>query len=65
MKKFTLYWKTGQREVVKGDTIAHAMMLAGYGGGALGALDFFAHGDDDGYVWDSQKHNWVSKNPVV
>jgi len=37
-KTFTLYWRTGTREVVTGKDTADAMTRAGYGGGATRAL---------------------------
>lgn len=39
MKVFTLFWLDGTREA--------AMNNAGYGAGALRALDFYAEGDDN------------------
>ena len=48
---FTLYWRMGKREVVKGETIAKAMTLAGYSGGAVAALDFFVNGEDHDWEW--------------
>lgn len=59
--KFTLFWLDGKREVVGGRTIAEAMTLAGYGRGALRALDFFAPGDNQGYWWDKKAREWRSK----
>lgn len=56
--KFTLYWRTGHREVVSGRTIAEAMTLAGYGGGAIRALDFHAVGDNTEYEWDAVAREW-------
>ena len=41
MKTFELHWLTGKVDVVKGDTIQQAFTLAGYGGGALAALDYW------------------------
>ena len=41
MNKFTVYWLTGDREVLEGETIANAFTLGGYGGGAINAVDFF------------------------
>lgn len=58
--KFTLYWRTGKREVVQGRTIAEAMTLAGYGGGAVRALDFYANGDDTEYRWVELSREWVA-----
>jgi len=42
-KKFLLRWKPGAGSdcVVEGDTIEEAMMLAGYSGGAVRALDYY------------------------
>lgn len=40
-KTFKLHWLHGDTEVIKGNTIAEAFMLAGYGGGAIRALDWY------------------------
>lgn len=45
MKKFTLFWLTGKSKIIKGNNVAIAMMIAGYCGGAVRALDFYAEGD--------------------
>jgi hypothetical protein len=58
---YTLYWRTGDREIVKGENAAQAMTLAGYGGGAVGALDFYANGEDHGYIWNAGKKAWMQK----
>lgn len=62
--KFTLFWLDGRREVVQGRTIAEAMTLAGYGGGALRALDFYASGDNTGYWWEDATREWHNKEIV-
>ena len=59
MNTYTLYWRTGKRELVHGADIAQAMTLAGYGNGAVSALDFYATGDDTDYEWDSEKRDWL------
>jgi len=41
MKKFKLYWLDGKEEVVEGTSIADAFMRAGYGNGAIRALDYY------------------------
>lgn len=56
--KFTLYWRTGHREVVQGRNAAEAMTLAGYGGGAIRALDFWARGEDHNYTYDPATREW-------
>lgn len=56
--KFTLYWRTGKREIVRGRDCAEAMTLAGYGGGAIRALDFYAEGDNTEYQWNPTTSEW-------
>ena len=56
---FTLYWRTGDREIVQGRSIAEAMTLAGYSGGAVAALDFYAEGDNTEYAWDAASREWL------
>ena len=60
LSAFTLYWRDGRRDVVQGsgNTPADAMNRAGYSSGAVRALDFWAHGDDRGYVWNPQTREW-------
>lgn len=58
MKKFTLFWLTGEKNVVEGTDVADAMNKAGYSNGALRALDFYANGDNNDYVWNDEKHSW-------
>lgn len=42
MKKFKLHWRgTSPAEIVEGNTIADAFNRAGYGAGALAALDYY------------------------
>ena len=58
MMTFTLYWRTGKRETVSGSTVETAMTLAGYSGGAVRALDFWARGDCHNYIWNAETRNW-------
>lgn len=60
MKQFTLYWKTGTRQVVEGENILQAMVHAGYSSGAVRALDFYAEGDNGEYQWDGKM--WSKPN---
>lgn len=41
MKTFTLYWLDGLTEQIFGYDIADAFRRAGYGAGALKALDYY------------------------
>lgn len=57
-----LYWLSGETEIVRGTTIADAMNKAGYGGGAVTALDFYKEGEQSTYQWDAAKKTWI-QNP--
>lgn len=60
---FTLYWLTGEAQVVAGPDIATAMNNAGIGAGALGALDFHSEGTPDpDWYWNKDKHSWCRKS---
>ena len=61
INSYTLFWLTGKREIVKGEDPAQAMTLAGYGGGAVRALDFYANGENDEYEWNPDKRDWIKK----
>jgi len=50
MKKYTYYWLDGKREVLEGNDPSDAMNKAGYGAGALRALDFYSASDCKDYV---------------
>lgn len=41
MKKFKFYWKDGSSFESEGYDVAYAFSRAGYGGGAINALDWF------------------------
>jgi hypothetical protein len=50
MKKFLLVWLDGKTEEVSGVDIADAFRRAGYGGGAIRALDYYKEVKEDGLV---------------
>lgn len=58
MEKFTFYWLTGNKNVLEGEDPANALTLAGFGGGSVRALDFYAEGDNKEYKWDANKKRW-------
>lgn len=41
MKKFKLFWLDGSTEIIRGTSISDAFTMAGYGAGALRALDYY------------------------
>lgn len=61
MKKFRLYWLDGKTEIVEGNDIADAFSKAGYGAGAMGALDFYDNGELQSYEWNSVEKKWRMK----
>lgn len=65
MKKYTLFWLTGDTQIVKGDKPHEAMNNAGIGAGALRALGFYMEGDQrDNWEWDKENRNWLKKVPM-
>lgn len=61
MKEYTIYWRDGKRDVLTGSNAANAFTNAGYGAGAMGAVDFYADGDDDSYEWNAKTREWNKK----
>lgn len=61
MKKFRLYWLDGKTEIVEGDDITDAFSKAGYGAGAMRALDFWDNGELQSYEWNSVEKAWRMK----
>lgn len=58
MNTYTLFWLTGETDIIKGDTISDAFRRSGYGGGSINALDFYEIGDKrDDYIWENKK--WI------
>lgn len=59
-KTFTLFWLYGNSELIHGESIADAMTKAGYGNGAIRALDFHSEGDKrDQYQWVTEKREGI------
>jgi hypothetical protein len=58
-KQYTIFWLTGETQVIEGDTPAHAFNNAGIGAGALRAVDFYREGTKtEDYIWDKDNHSW-------
>jgi hypothetical protein len=58
-REYTFFWLDGRHETLRGHDAADALSRAGYGGGAVGALDFYAEGRCGDYEWDSQARTWT------
>ena len=60
--RWSLYWRTGTREIIEGPDIVTAMNNAGIGAGALAALDFYKKGaEDHAYRWSADDRRWVKE----
>ena len=57
-KTFTVYWRYNEKTIIKGLNEADAFRKAGFGGGALKAVDFFATGENSDYTWNSTTKEW-------
>lgn len=57
---FILYWRNGTHKILRGcSSIEEGFTQAGYGAGALAALDFYDYGHTLKYKWDPVIHEWV------
>lgn len=65
-KTYTLFWLTGDSEIVRGSSPAVAMTMAGYGGGAVRALDFYSEGDcRKEWAWDKSARTWRKESEAA
>lgn len=56
---FTLFWRTGDTQLIYGPDARTTMNNAGIDAGATNVLDFYAPGDvADQYTWNSEAHRW-------
>jgi len=61
IKIFTFFWLDGKRDVLQGRNTADALNRAGYGQGAVAALDFWTNGDDHDYQWNEANRKWIKE----
>lgn len=62
MKTFILYWIGGKIETAKGESISDAFAKAGYGEGAINALDFTEEKNYPTYKWDNKNRTYVKRS---
>lgn len=60
---FTVYWLHGEKSIIVGADFADAMNKAGYGNGALPAVDFYIEGICDQYIREGKE--WVKSEPLI
>ena len=59
MKTYYIFWLDGEKEEAKGINEGDAFRRAGYGAGAVQAVDVIS--TEDKYEWDSILHKWATK----
>lgn len=62
---FTVWWKDGTRSVIKGPNIETAFTKAGYGAGAVAAVDWYDRGDVNTHYWCVETKNWMRREPII
>ena len=62
--KFTIYWKDGSRKVITGVTMKDAFTAAGYGAGAVAAIDWYDNGISQTHHYNTETKEWVKKEPI-
>lgn len=62
---FTLFWRNGDRSVIYGNDIQDAYTKAGYGGGSIRALDWYANGITESHYWDKKRKQWLPYEPII
>lgn len=61
---YTLYWRNGDRNVISGKTIEEAFTAAGYGAGAIHALDWYDEGVTETHYYHTKDSEWVKYEPI-
>lgn len=59
LNNFTIYWRDGRRELIKGINLDVALANSGYTSKSLGVFDFCVDGDCNHYVFKNLE--WVLK----
>ena len=62
--KFTIYWKDGSRKVITGVTMEDAFTTAGYGAGAVAAIDWYDNGISQTHHYNMETKEWVKYESV-
>ena len=64
-KEYILYWGSGEKQTVTGESIEDAFSKAGYEGGAIRALDFYEeaeHSDPNEWEFKDGKWQWTKEH---
>lgn len=55
---YRIYWRDGSTACLKGRNEQDAFVRAGYGAGAMAAVDFFGRGEALEYKWNAADREW-------
>jgi hypothetical protein len=58
-KTWTFYWRDGNHSRLVGRSALAAFQNAGYGNGAIPAVDFYIPTSTCWYWWNRAEHSWV------
>ena len=61
---FTLYWQHGERSIIKGNDIEDAFTKAGYGTGAVSAIDWYDEGVSETHHYVKATRLWIKYEPI-
>ena len=59
LNPFTIYWRDGRKEIIKGINLDVALINSGYTTKSLGIFDFCVNGECNNYVYKNLE--WVLK----
>lgn len=62
---FTVYWLDGHLSLLRGDTIEDAFRKAGYGGGAVNAVDWFDPSPIPTHTYDKATRQWIKREDLT
>jgi len=63
-KYFTIYWLNGDYSVIQGESIEQAFTAAGYGAGAVKAVDWYDNGISQTHYYNKKCKEWVHYVPL-
>lgn len=64
MNKYILYWNGSEPEILIGSSVASAFINAGYSGGALAALDYYAEEKEGSKDYNLSDEALIEKHRV-
>lgn len=65
VKYFTVFWRNGTINYLKGSDITDSFNSNGYGAGTLSVVDFYSEGIDINYSWNAETKEWDKKKEIT